>query len=83
MYITASHFLLSYLPPSSEVLSERKAHGEVVEFNVIQRVELPMFPTKCSTCGQVAEEGRKLSRCTKCKAVGYCNRSVPLSVSVL
>lgn len=73
----------SSLPPShhsSEVLSRKEAKGKVVEFNVIQRVQLPPFPTKCSHCGQVAQQGSRLLRCSKCKAVGYCNRLVSTHV---
>ena len=70
-------FLLS---SSSEVLSRREAGDEVVEINVIQRVQLPIFPTKCSTCGRLTKKGKKLMRCSKCKAVGYCDEYVCLSV---
>jgi ubiquitin carboxyl-terminal hydrolase 19 len=59
----------------SEVLSEREARGPVVEINVVQRAKLAPFPTKCALCGCGVEEGRKLQRCSKCKAVGYCHRS--------
>ena len=64
---------------SSEVLSERVAHEKVVELHVIQRVKFPLFPTKCARCGRTGEdlmrrEGKKIQRCGKCKAVGYCSR---------
>ena len=60
----------------SEVLSERGAQdrGPVVEINVIQRVQIALFPTKCAFCGDEAKEGKKLQRCGTCKAVGYCDR---------
>ena len=60
----------------SEVLSERGAQdrGPVVEINVVQRVQIAPFPTKCAFCGGEAEEGKKLQRCGTCKAVGYCDR---------
>ena len=67
--------LTEIFPPSrSEVLSEKEAKGHVAEFNVIQRLQVPPFPTKCDSCGKQAQEGRKLQRCSKCKAVGYCHQ---------
>ncbi|CAI8045179.1 Ubiquitin carboxyl-terminal hydrolase 19 [Geodia barretti] len=59
----------------SEVLSERAAKGPVVEINVVQRVHVTPFPTKCALCGCGVEKGRKLQRCSKCKTVGYCHRT--------
>jgi ubiquitin carboxyl-terminal hydrolase 19 len=59
----------------SEVLSERAANGPVVEINVVQRVHVAPFPTKCALCGCGVEKGRKMLRCSKCKAVGYCHRT--------
>lgn len=57
----------------AEVISPMEAKDKVVELNVIQRVQLPIFPKKCTNCGKVTEEGTKLLRCSKCKSVGYCN----------
>ena len=70
------HFSLS---SSSEVLSERSAREKVVELHVIQRLQFPPFPSKCATCSRSGEdlmnkEGKKIQRCSKCKAVGYCSR---------
>ncbi|KAL5474915.1 hypothetical protein EMCRGX_G026942 [Ephydatia muelleri] len=59
----------------AEVISPKEAKGRVVELNVIQRVQLPIFPKKCTNCGKVAEEGTKLLRCSKCKTIGYCNEA--------
>ncbi len=75
------HMHTKPLPPHthrSEVLSPVTAGVcGVVEMNVVQRVQLPLFPTKCSTCGRLASrlgEGRRIMRCGQCKAVGYCDR---------
>ena len=67
------------LSSSSEVLSERSAREKVVELHVIQRVQVPPFPSKCAMCSRSGEdlmskEGKKILRCSKCKAVGYCSR---------
>ncbi len=58
----------------SEVLSRKEARGKVAMFNVIQRVQVPPFPTKCATCGRQARLGSRLQRCSQCRAVGYCNQ---------
>ena len=52
-----------------------------MELHVIQRIQVPLFPTKCATCSRLADdlmakEGKRILRCSKCKAVGYCNRCV-------
>ena len=67
---------LSPPPSRSEVLSEKEAGGAVIEVNVIQRLQQPIFPTKCTSCGSQARDGKKLQRCSTCKAVGYCDRYV-------
>ena len=54
------------------------AREKVVELHVIQRVQVPLFPTKCASGGRlasdIAKEGKKILRCSKCKEVGYCTR---------
>lgn len=58
-----------------EVLSEEQAGEPVMEFGVIQCMQMPsQYPTKCSNCRKLCEEGAKLKRCTKCLKVGYCDQ---------
>ena len=58
------------------MLSKKSSRGGVIEVNVVQRVQVAPFPTKCGYCGSGAEEGRRLQRCGKCLAVAYCHKSV-------
>ena len=57
---------------SSEVLA-RPTGGprKVVEINVIQRAVIPPFPKRCALCHDMSKTG--MLRCSKCKAVGYCD----------
>ena len=57
----------------SEVLPKR---SDVVEINIIQRVKIPPFPTKCAACLRQKSANKKLFRCGKCRAVGYCDEYV-------
>ena len=58
---------------SSEVLSYLEVKEKVVEIIVIQRLQYPLLPIKCSR-NKCRRKGVDLKRCGRCKCVAYCSK---------